>query len=32
VKQGVASLMSAYMDLNDVPASGNHWLLHDVLR
>ena len=24
--------MSAYMDLNGVPASGNHWLLHDVLR
>ncbi len=32
VKQGVGSLMSAYMDLNDVPATGNHWLLHDVLR
>jgi beta-glucosidase len=32
VKQGVGSLMSAYMDLNDVPASGNRWLLHDVLR
>jgi beta-glucosidase len=32
VKQGVASLMSAYMDLNDVPATGNRWLLHDVLR
>jgi beta-glucosidase len=32
VKQSVASLMSAYMDLNDVPASGNRWLLHDVLR
>jgi beta-glucosidase len=29
---GVGSLMSAYMDLNDVPASGNKWLLHDVLR
>lgn len=29
---GVGSLMSAYMDLNDVPASGNAWLLHDVLR
>jgi len=29
---GVGSFMSAYMDLNDVPASGNHWLLHDVLR
>jgi beta-glucosidase len=24
--------MSAYMDLNDVPASGNEWLLQDVLR
>ncbi len=32
VNQGVGSLMSAYMDLNDVPASGNRWLLHDVLR
>ena len=29
---GVATFMSAYMDLNDVPASGNRWLLHDVLR
>jgi beta-glucosidase len=29
---GVGSVMSAYMDLNDVPASGNPWLLHDVLR
>lgn len=29
---GAGSVMSAYMDLNDVPASGNHWLLHDVLR
>jgi beta-glucosidase len=32
VDAGVGSLMSAYMDLNDVPASGNRWLLHDVLR
>lgn len=32
VDAGVGSVMSAYMDLNDVPASGNHWLLHDVLR
>ena len=24
--------MSAYMDLNDVPASGNRWLLTDILR
>ncbi len=29
---GVATFMSAYMDLNSVPASGNRWLLHDVLR
>lgn len=32
VEEGVGSLMSAYMDLNDVPASGNRWLLTDVLR
>ncbi len=32
IEAGSASLMSAYMDLNGVPASGNHWLLHDVLR
>jgi beta-glucosidase len=32
IDAGVASLMSAYMDLNDVLAGGNHWLLHDVLR
>ncbi|HUH62341.1 MAG TPA: beta-glucosidase BglX [Terracidiphilus sp.] len=31
-KAGVGSFMSAYMDLNDVPASGNHWLMTDVLR
>lgn len=29
---GVGSFMSAYMDLNDVPATGNRWLLTDVLR
>ena len=29
---GAGTFMSAYMDLNDVPASGNHWLLTDVLR
>jgi beta-glucosidase len=29
---GAGSFMSAYMDLNDVPASGNRWLLHDILR
>jgi beta-glucosidase len=32
VDAGVGTLMSAYMDLNDVPASGNRWLLHDVMR
>jgi beta-glucosidase len=32
VDVGVGSLMSAYMDLNDVPAGGNRWLLHEVLR
>ncbi|HEX9215931.1 MAG TPA: glycoside hydrolase family 3 N-terminal domain-containing protein, partial [Gemmatimonadales bacterium] len=32
VEEGVGSIMSAYMDLNDVPASGNRWLLTDVLR
>ena len=29
---GVATFMSAYMDLNDVPATGNRWLMTDVLR
>jgi beta-glucosidase len=32
VEAGAGGLMSAYMDLNDVPATGNHWLLTDVLR
>jgi len=32
VEAGAGGLMSAYMDLNEVPASGNHWLLTDVLR
>jgi beta-glucosidase len=32
VKAGVGTFMSAYMDLNDVPASGNHFLLRDILR
>ncbi len=31
-EQGAGSFMSAYMDLNDVPATGNRWLLTDVLR
>ncbi len=29
---GAATFMSAYMDLNDVPATGNRWLLTDILR
>ncbi len=32
VDAGVGTVMSAYMDLNDVPASGNRWLLRDILR
>jgi beta-glucosidase len=32
LQAGVGTFMSAYMDLNDVPASGNHFLLRDVLR
>jgi beta-glucosidase len=31
-KAGAGTFMSAYMDLNDVPASGNKWLLTDILR
>jgi beta-glucosidase len=32
VGAGVGTVMSAYMDLNGVPATGNRWLLQDVLR
>ena len=32
VQAGVGTVMSAYMDLNGVPATGNKWLLRDVLR
>jgi len=32
VRAGVGTFMSAYMDLNDVPASGNRFLLREVLR
>ena len=32
ISAGAGSVMSAYMDLNGVPATGNHFLLHDVLR
>jgi beta-glucosidase len=31
-KAGVGTFMSAYMDLNDVPAGANRFLLRDVLR
>ncbi len=31
-KAGVASFMSAFCDLNGVPASGNSWLMESVLR
>ncbi|WP_203566729.1 glycoside hydrolase family 3 N-terminal domain-containing protein [Aestuariimicrobium ganziense] len=32
VDAGAGNIMSAYMDLNGVPAVSNRWLLHDVLR
>ena len=32
VEAGAGNIMSAYMDLNGVPATGNHWLFVDVLR
>ncbi|GAA2974268.1 beta-glucosidase [Microbacterium terrae] len=32
IEAGAANVMSAYMDLNGVPASGNRWLLTDLLR
>jgi len=32
VRAGAGNVMSAYTDLNDVPAVGNKWLLTDVLR
>lgn len=32
VEAGAGNIMSAYMDLNGVPASANHWLLTEVLR
>ncbi len=32
LEAGAGCIMSAYMDLNDVPASGNRYLLQDVLR
>jgi beta-glucosidase len=32
IEAGAGNIMSAYMDLNGVPAAGNQWLLNDVLR
>jgi beta-glucosidase len=32
VQAGAVNIMSAYMDLNGIPATGNRWLLTDVLR
>ncbi len=32
IDAGARNIMSAYMDLNGVPASGNRWLLTDVLQ
>ena len=32
VEAGAGTVMSAYMDLNDVPASGNVHLLQEILR
>jgi beta-glucosidase len=32
VEAGAGNVMSAYMDLNDIPAVGNKWLLTTVLR
>ena len=32
IDAGAGNVMSAYMDLNGVPATGNRWLLTDILR
>ncbi len=32
VDAGAGNIMAAYMDLNGVPATGNRWLLTDILR
>ncbi len=32
VEAGAGNIMTAYMDLNGIPATGNAWLLEDVLR
>ena len=32
IDAGAGNIMSAYMPLNGIPATGNHWLLTEVLR
>ncbi len=32
LEAGAGNVMTAYMDLNGIPASGNHWLFAEVLR
>jgi beta-glucosidase len=32
IDAGAGNIMSAYMGLNGIPATGNHWLLTEVLR
>jgi len=32
VRAGAGNIMTAYMDLNGIPAAGNRWLVTDVLR
>jgi len=32
VEAGAGNVMTAYMDLNGIPATGNRWLFDDVLR
>src|SRR4051794_21998754 len=32
VEAGAGNVMTAYMDLNGIPATGNRWLFEDVLR
>ena len=32
VEAGAGNVMTAYMDLNGIPATGNRWLFTEVLR
>jgi beta-glucosidase len=32
IEAGAGNIMTAYMDLNGIPATGNRWLFRDVLR